>query len=77
MVPLPLFKLGALFVRHISKYGAVCLSYFVRGWFVSLHRDLESNQAPGSPTSEVPENRCEIWPGDPPDQYEAVSGIVA
>lgn len=23
MVPLPLFKLAALFVRHISKYGAV------------------------------------------------------
>jgi hypothetical protein len=23
MVPLPLFKLGALFLRHISKYGAV------------------------------------------------------
>ncbi len=24
MVPLPLFKLASLFVRHISKYGAVC-----------------------------------------------------
>lgn len=23
MVPLPLFKLAALFVRHVSKYGAV------------------------------------------------------
>lgn len=23
MVPLPLFKIAALFVRHISKYGAV------------------------------------------------------
>lgn len=23
MVPLPLFKLGSLFLRHISKYGAV------------------------------------------------------
>jgi len=23
MVPLPLFKFAALFVRHISKYGAV------------------------------------------------------
>ena len=26
MVPLPLFKLAALFVRHVSKYGAVCLA---------------------------------------------------
>lgn len=26
MVPLPLFKLAALFVRHISKYGAVSSS---------------------------------------------------
>ena len=26
VVHLPLFKLAALFVRHISKYGAVCLS---------------------------------------------------
>lgn len=25
MVPLPLFKLASLFVRHISKYGAVRL----------------------------------------------------
>lgn len=23
MVPLPLFKLASLFVRHVSKYGAV------------------------------------------------------
>lgn len=25
MVPLPLFKLASLFVRHVSKYGAVSL----------------------------------------------------
>jgi hypothetical protein len=26
MVPLPLFKFASLFVRHISKYGAVSSS---------------------------------------------------
>lgn len=25
MVPLPLFKLASLFVRHVSKYGAVSI----------------------------------------------------